>query len=76
MKAEYMPFIGAIRENACTKVVMIKFKFEFQDVIFGLDAGIVFYGRRAKDVDRPNMLNISAFGDKVRFQYVDRKGGN
>ncbi|KAK6107997.1 LBP / BPI / CETP family N-terminal domain protein [Brugia pahangi] len=40
-------------------------KFSNEDVIFGLDAGIIFFGQRAKNVARPNMLNISAFGDKM-----------
>uniref|UniRef100_A0A8R1TW70 Lipid-binding serum glycoprotein C-terminal domain-containing protein n=1 Tax=Onchocerca volvulus TaxID=6282 RepID=A0A8R1TW70_ONCVO len=40
-------------------------KFSNKDVIFGLDAGIVFFGQKAKNVDRPNMLNISAFGDQM-----------
>ncbi|KAL3984535.1 LBP / BPI / CETP family N-terminal domain protein [Acanthocheilonema viteae] len=40
-------------------------KFSDEDVIFGLDAGIVFFGRKAKNVNRPNMLNISAFGDQM-----------
>ncbi|CAG9534285.1 unnamed protein product [Cercopithifilaria johnstoni] len=40
-------------------------KFSDEDVIFGLDAGIVFFGRKAKNVNRSNMLNISAFGDQM-----------
>ncbi|EFO18236.2 hypothetical protein LOAG_10260 [Loa loa] len=40
-------------------------KFSNEDVIFGLDSGIVFFGQKAKNVNRPNMLNISAFGDKM-----------
>uniref|UniRef100_A0A0R3S0P9 BPI1 domain-containing protein n=1 Tax=Elaeophora elaphi TaxID=1147741 RepID=A0A0R3S0P9_9BILA len=40
-------------------------KFSSEDVIFGLDAGIVFFGRKAKNVDRPKMLNVSALGDQM-----------
>ncbi|VDK87149.1 unnamed protein product [Litomosoides sigmodontis] len=40
-------------------------RFSSEDVIFGLDAGIVFFGQKAKNVNRPNMLNISAFGNKM-----------
>ncbi|KAM3718154.1 Nose resistant to fluoxetine protein [Dirofilaria immitis] len=40
-------------------------KFSNEDVIFGLDAGIVFFGQKAKNVARPDMLNISAFGDQM-----------
>uniref|UniRef100_A0A915PVW3 Lipid-binding serum glycoprotein C-terminal domain-containing protein n=1 Tax=Setaria digitata TaxID=48799 RepID=A0A915PVW3_9BILA len=39
--------------------------FSDEDVIFGLDAGIVFFGQKAKNVNRPNMLNVSAFGDEM-----------
>ncbi|VDM99037.1 unnamed protein product [Thelazia callipaeda] len=40
-------------------------KFSDQDVIFGLDAGAVLYGRKASNVNRPDMLNVSAFGDQM-----------
>ncbi|MFH4975885.1 hypothetical protein AB6A40_002594 [Gnathostoma spinigerum] len=40
-------------------------KFTKDDVVFGLDGGIVFYGKRAENVPRPAHLNISALGGKM-----------
>ncbi|VDN60136.1 unnamed protein product [Dracunculus medinensis] len=40
-------------------------KFTNEDVVFGLDGGIIFFGQKATNISRPHMLNVSALGDQM-----------
>uniref|UniRef100_A0A0N5A8J5 BPI2 domain-containing protein n=1 Tax=Syphacia muris TaxID=451379 RepID=A0A0N5A8J5_9BILA len=40
-------------------------KFTSESVTFGLDGGIVYYGKRAENVSRPRQVNMNGLGDKM-----------